>query len=92
MKPSYKSALKELEEMTLKAMARRKRGAPEPKPSAPEVEMGEALGAVAGLKVGEAQGIEAPEAEDFASLLDKHTPEEKKRLAEMYSKLMAKKG
>lgn len=100
MKKAYKDALREVEEMALRAMSRR--GKPQPKPSSPDMEAkendypdgveGPPQGEVAGLKAGEDQGIETPAAEDFAALIDKHSPEEHKRLVEMYSKIKGQKA
>lgn len=101
MKKGYKLALKEVEEMALRAMASKGKK-PAPRPTPPSVEAsendyphgveGSPQGEAAGLKTGEDQGLEAPEMEDFAALIDKHSPEEKKRLAEMYAKIKSLKG
>lgn len=102
MKKAYKSALKEVEEMALCAMSMKGKKAPAPRPTPPEVEAGEndypdgvegsPQGEVAGLKTGEAQGIETPKVDDFATLMANVSPEEKKRLREMYAKIAAMKG
>lgn len=101
MKKGYKMALKEVDEMALRAMASKGKK-PAPRPTPPEVEAGEndyphgvqgpAQGEVAGLKTGEDQGIESPKMEDFAALIDKHSPDEHRRLVEMYSKIKGMKS
>lgn len=103
MKKAYKDALREVEEMALAAMSKRgKKGMPAPRPTPPDVEASEndyphgvegpPQGEVKGLKTGEDQGIEAPKEKDFAVLMSNHSPEELKRLKEMYAKIAAMKG
>lgn len=96
MKKCYKMALKEVEEMALRAMASKgKKPAPRPTPPSGELaendyayaKQGPPQGEVAGLKTGEDQGLETPKMEDFAALIDKHSPDEHRRLVEMYSKI-----